>query len=89
MPDTVPSVITIFVKRYAAGKAFAFADGDAEYAAQARRALARSLITEVKLDHARFITMMRDEGVPALEIGRYLSSVSITDEAWLQEEFPR
>lgn len=88
MPDTRSDQTTIFVKRYAAGKAFAFAHGDPGYAEQARRALARALVMEVKIDRARFVEVMREQGVPDLAIGRWLASTSVTDEAWLQDGYP-
>jgi hypothetical protein len=88
MPDTKPEVITIIVKRYAAGKAFCFASGDSAFASQAKDALARSLVMDIRIDRARFVAMMRERGVPDVAIGRYLESSSITDEAWLQDVFP-
>ena len=88
MPDTTPDLIAIFVKRYAAGKAFCFARGNAEFAEQATAALARSLVMDIRVDRARFVALLREQGVPDLEISRYLSTTSITDEAWLQDALP-
>ncbi len=88
MPDTTPETITIFVKRYAAGKAFGCASGDPTFAEQASEALAHSLVMDIRIDRARFVALMRERGAPDLVIGRYLASAEITDEAWLQDVLP-
>jgi hypothetical protein len=88
MSDIPPDVITVRVKRYAAGKAFGFARGDPAFEAQALKALQRSLVIEASVDRTRFVTMMREQGVPEAVIDGYLERISVEDEAWLQDVYP-
>jgi ferredoxin-NADP reductase len=78
----------IRVKRYATGKAHAYAIGDPAFAAQAEKALQRSLVIEARVDRERFTAMMAEQGVPADVTAGYLERLRVEDEAWLQDVMP-
>lgn len=78
----------IRVRRYAAGKAHAYAFGDPAFATQAQQALQRSLVIEARVDRERFAATMAELGVPAEVIAGYMERLSVDDEAWLQDVMP-
>ena len=88
MFEHTPQTITVIIKRYAAGKAFACATGDRAFSATAGDALARSLVMDIRVDRERFVAFMRERGVPEQVIEDYVESMRITDEAWLQDVLP-
>ena len=78
----------IRIRRYATGKAHAYAFGDPAFAAQAEKALQRSLVIEARVDRERFFAMMAEQDVPPEVIAGYLERLSVEDEAWLQDVMP-
>jgi hypothetical protein len=45
-------------------------------------------VIEASVDRTRFVTMMREQGVPEAVIDGYLERISVEDEAWLQDVYP-
>ena len=78
----------ISVKRYAAGKVFGHTEGDPTWVDAARVALGKALVLEPRLDLARFVAALREQGVPEQAILGYVAETSVNDECWLQERFP-
>ena len=88
MTDTEARIVTIVVRRYAAGKVYGSAIGESAFAEQAKVALSRSIRMEPQFHAAGFVALMREQGVPEPVIMQYLTSVQATDEAWLQDVHP-
>lgn len=88
MSDESADVAAIRLRRYAAGKVFAFTQGDARHVAAATRALQRSVVLEAKVDAARFVAMMQAEGVPEHAALAFLERIRLDDEAYLRDVPP-
>lgn len=87
-PTPATGMSRLIVKRYAAGKAFAFADGAPEFAREAESALQQCVVVEAVVDELRFLRLMRERGVPDDVSLAYLRSVTLMNEAWFQDEWP-
>ena len=78
----------IAIKRYAAGKVYAFADVPAGLEAVVQDTLARAVKMEVILDQRAFIEGLVARGMDEHDICDVLATVTTLNESWLQEVFP-
>ena len=78
-------VAEIVMRRYAAGKCFAFAEGDAGYATIAEAALRRAITLRPTFSAARFLAEMQVRGVPDEVAAAYCQSARTTDETFFRD----
>ena len=78
-------VAEIVMRRYAAGKCFAFAAGDARYAKQAEAALRRAISLQPVFSPQQFLDEMRRNGVPDDISAAYIKTAKATDETYFKD----
>jgi hypothetical protein len=81
--DEGQPVRRVCVKKYAAGKSYAWISGPDEYAAVAGQCLIRSFSTISYIIEDSFRRRMREKGVPDDVIEEFLRGASVDDEAYL------
>ena len=79
-------VAEIVMRRYASGKCFAFAAGDARYANEAEAALRRAVFLELTFSPQHFLEEMRKNGVPDDVTAAYIKTASTTDETFFRDD---
>jgi hypothetical protein len=83
--DEGQPVRRVCVKKYGAGKSFAWISGPDEYAAAAGQCLIRSFSTISYIMEDLFRERMRERGVPDAVTDEFLRSARINDESFLTE----
>ena len=78
-------VAEVFMRRYAAGKCFAFAAGDARYAKEAQAAMQRAISLCLAFSPQQFLEAMRKSGVPDDVIAAYVKTVTTSDETYFKD----
>ena len=73
------------MRRYAAGKCFAFAAGDPRYAREAEAALRRAIALHPAFSPQQFLEEMRKSGVPDNVTAAYIQTASTTDETFFRD----
>jgi hypothetical protein len=81
----VDGVAEVFMRRYAAGKCFAFTAGDPRYAKEAEVAMRRSVSLHTVFSPEQFLAEMRKNGVPDEISAAYIRSASTTDETYYKD----
>jgi hypothetical protein len=78
-------VAEVFMRRYAAGKCFAIASGDARYAKEAEAALRDAVSLSLAFSPQRFLEVMRRSGVPDDITAAYIKTAKATDETYFKD----
>jgi hypothetical protein len=88
MPNQSDPERRAVIKIYATGKVFGFVTGDGDTAEPVKAALSRSIVLAPRVDEERFAQELEARGISRGVADRYLESVDIADEAWLQDKHP-